>query len=200
MNNLRLLTGGLALIVLILASGTGYLIWERVQSEINSPQKATKQEVESIKTNVTTLQESDKLQSTKIAVLEQDMADTRRRLGDAEQRIDSQGKVIEKLKTDKAGKADLDKAQAELDQLKKDQSEQKNRLTTLEGKMETAEKDRADIRKQLAAQGVRIDEQEKKLNELSKKGDAHDKEIAALRAEIEELKKAVGIKPPPPSE
>jgi hypothetical protein len=45
MNNIKILTGGLVVIVLALAGGTGYLIWERIQGEVGTTEKATKQDI-----------------------------------------------------------------------------------------------------------------------------------------------------------
>ena len=49
MNNIRLLTGGLVLIVLGLAGGTGYLIYDRIQSEVTPTERATKQDIVELK-------------------------------------------------------------------------------------------------------------------------------------------------------
>ena len=46
MNRIRLLFSGLVVIILGLAGGTGYLIYERIQDEVGVKQQATQQEVQ----------------------------------------------------------------------------------------------------------------------------------------------------------
>ncbi|MBE7491324.1 MAG: hypothetical protein HS108_06150 [Planctomycetes bacterium] len=198
MNNLRLLTGGLVLIVLALAGGTGFLIYDRIQNEVAAPEKVTKQEVETIKTDVNTLKDSDKVQSAKIAVLEGEVIEVKQRMTNAEGRLELQDKLIKELeKKADANAEDIRAERAKREQMAAEIEKDRKRLEQVEKDLAAAAKERAEIRKQLAAQGEKIEAQEKRLSELEKKGDARDEEIARLRADIEELKRILGAKPEP---
>lgn len=193
MNNIKLLTGGLVVIVLALAGGTGYLIYERIQNEVTVQEKATKQDIIELqaeqaetKKDVTELKDSDRIQSAKISVLEDDVVAL-------QLKADQQAKVIKKLEENDA---------TTMEELKAAKSEREtitDKLKTQQDELDKAKKDRQEIRDQLKAQGERIDEQEKKLDEIEKKGDARDQELAALREELAELKRQLGIGDPPPS-
>ena len=193
MNNIKLLTGGLVVIVLALAGGTGYLIYERIQSEVTPQEKATKQDIMELqadqketKKDVTALKDSDRIQSAKISVLEDDVVAL-------QLRAEKQGKVIKKLEeNDEATAEELRSAKAERDTINE-------QLKNQQAELDKAKKEREEIRNQLKAQGERIDEQEKRLEDLEKKGDARDEELAALREELAELKRQLGIGDPPPS-
>lgn len=205
MGNLRMITGGLALVVLALAGGTGYLIWERIQSEIGGSGKATRADVETIRTDVSkqgqqieTLRESDIVKTKKIEVLEDEMIAVKGRVSTAEGKIDIQEKLIQKLEeSSEANRRDIDAEKAKLQKLQDDSTADRKRLDQIDKELETARNERKQIRDQLKAQGEKIDEQERRLGELEKKGDKRDKDIADLRAEIEELNKLLGRKQPP---
>lgn len=193
MNNIKLLTGGLVLIVLGLAGGTGYLIYDRIQNEVAPAEKATKQDIINLqqeqaetKQDVTQLKDSDRVQSAKIEVLEEDVVTL-------QLKADQQGKLIKKLEENDAATAE---------ELAAAKTEREGILEKLKGQKEELDKakaERKEIRDQLAAQGERIDEQEKKIDDLAKKGDARDQELAALRAELAELKRQLGLGDPDPS-
>lgn len=193
MNNIKLLTGGLVVIVLALAGGTGYLIYERIQDEVTVQPKVTQEQIKNIETDVKTLKESDEVQSARIDVLEDEVIDAKDRLNKAEGKLDLQEKAIKKLEENKASKEDLEAATARLSQLESEAKKERERVDEVESQLAEARKDREEIRKQLQAQGVKIEEQEKRLDELEKKGDAHDAELAALRAELAELKRQLGL-------
>jgi chromosome segregation ATPase len=201
MNNIRLLTGGLVLIVLGLAGGTGYLIYERIQSEVTPAEKATKQDIDSIrheqaqlkteyKKDYKELKESDHVQSMKIKDLEDDVAVL-------EVKDKKKAEQIKKLQED--GKATKEDIAA----LKAEQNSIQDKLKSQNEELDKAKKEREAIRKQLAAQGRRIDDQEKRIDDLEKKVDDSDKqkeqEIAELRAELAELKRQLGLGEPEPS-
>jgi chromosome segregation ATPase len=199
MNNIRLLTGGLVLIVLGLAGGTGYLIYERIQGEVASTERVTKQDVEEIRTDVTTLKDNDKVQSAKIEVLEDEMVDVKGRVTSAEGKLELQDALIKKLQSDTTANSEEIKAQeAKREKMQEELDGHKAELDAIRGKLEEAEIERKAIREQLKSQGERIDAQEERLNKIEKKGDARDEEIAALRAELAALKKQLGLGDPPP--
>lgn len=193
MNNIKLLTGGLVVIVLALAGGTGYLIYERIQDEVTVQPKVTQEQIKNIETDVKTLKESDEVQSARIDVLEDEVIDAKDRLNKAEGKLDLQEKAIKKLEENKASKEDLEAATARLSQLESEAKKERERVDEVESQLAEAGKEREEIRKQLQAQGVKIEEQERRLDELEKKGDAHDAELAALRAELAELKRQLGL-------
>lgn len=193
MNNIKLLTGGLVVIVLALAGGTGYLIYERIQDEVTVQPKVTQEQIKNIETDVKTLKESDEVQSARIDVLEDEVIDAKDRLNKAEGKLDLQEKAIKKLEENKASKEDLEATTARLSQLESEAKKERERVDEVESQLAEARKDREEIRKQLQAQGVKIEEQERRLDELEKKGDAHDAELAALRAELAELKRQLGL-------
>lgn len=193
MNNIKLLTGGLVVIVLALAGGTGYLIYERIQDEVTVQPKVTQEQIKNIETDVKTLKESDEVQSARIDVLEDEVIDAKDRLNKAEGKLDLQEKAIKKLEENKASKEDLEATTARLSQLESEAKKERERVDEVESQLAEARKEREEIRKQLQAQGVKIEEQEKRLDELEKKGDAHDAELAALRAELAELKRQLGL-------
>lgn len=193
MNNIKLLTGGLVVIVLALAGGTGYLIYERIQDEVTVQPKVTQEQIKNIETDVKTLKESDEVQSARIDVLEDEVIDAKDRLNKAEGKLDLQEKAIKKLEENKASKEDLEAATARVSQLESEAKKERERVDEVESQLAEARKEREEIRKQLHAQGVKIEEQEKRLDELEKKGDAHDAELAALRAELAELKRQLGL-------
>lgn len=193
MNNIKLLTGGLVVIVLALAGGTGYLIYERIQDEVTVQPKVTQEQIKNIETDVKTLKESDEVQSARIDVLEDEVIDAKDRLNKAEGKLDLQEKAIKKLEENKASKEDLEAATARVSQLESEAKKERERVDEVESQLAEAGKEREEIRKQLHAQGVKIEEQEKRLDELEKKGDAHDAELAALRAELAELKRQLGL-------
>jgi len=198
MNNLRMLTGGLILIVLGLAGGTGYLIYDRIQSEFAAPDKVTKQEVETIKTDVNTLKDNDKIQNAKIAVLEGDMDQTKGRVTNAEAALERQDKVIKELEKDTAeNKTEIASEKEKRKQMQADLEKERKRLDEVEKNLEGAKKERDEIRKKLKEQGEKIDEQERRLTDLEKKGDSRDEELAKLRAELDEVKRLLGLKPVP---
>lgn len=193
MNNIKLLTGGLVVIVLALAGGTGYLIYERIQDEVTVQPKVTQEQIKNIETDVKTLKESDEVQSARIDVLEDEVIDAKDRLNKAEGKLDLQEKAIKKLEENKASKEDLEAATARVSQLESEAKKERERVDEVESQLAEARKEREEIRKQLQAQGVKIEEQERRLDELEKKGDAHDAELAALRAELAELKRQLGL-------
>ncbi|MCB9893882.1 MAG: hypothetical protein H6839_05515 [Planctomycetes bacterium] len=199
MNNIRLLTGGLVLIVLGLAGGTGYLIYDRIQSEVGSTERVTKQDVEEIRTDVTTLKDNDKVQSKKIEVLEDEMVEVKGRVTTAEGKLELQDALIKKLQSDTtANREDIQAQEAKRQKMQEELDGHKAELDAIRGKLEDAEKERQQIRDQLKAQGERIDAQEERLKQIEEKGDSRDAEIAALRAELAALKKQLGLSDPPP--
>jgi len=194
MGNIRVLAGGLVVIVLALAGGTGYLIYERIQSEVGPAAKATKEEVQEIRTDVTQLKDSDAKQTARITVLEGEVIDAKRRLGDAEGKLDLHNKMIVELERDvEANKSDIETAKQEREQLQQQADAQREKVQAIEAEMATAKKERDQIRQQLAAQGARIDEQEKRLESLEQKDSKQDDEIEKLRAEIAALRKLLGV-------
>lgn len=198
MNNIRVLTGGLVLIVLALAGGTGYLLYERINSEIGPHEKATKEEVNEIRTDVVKLKDNDVKQTARIEVLEDEVVDAKRRISDAEGKLDLHKKMIQKLEGDVANNAqDIAEAKEQQKKMEQDLDVERKRLDNVEAELAQAKKEREEIRKQLKAQGERIDEQEKRIDEMEKKGDARDEEIAALKRDLAELRKQLGLEKEP---
>ena len=69
MNRIRLLFTGLVVIVLALAAGTGWLIYERVESEVAPAGKATKQEVRALEQRQDATEATDRKQDVDIEAL-----------------------------------------------------------------------------------------------------------------------------------
>jgi chromosome segregation ATPase len=194
MSNVRVLTGGLVVIVLALAGGTGYLIYDRIQNEVGTSAKATQAEVQEIRGDVTQLKDSDTKQTARIKVLESEVIDAKRRLGEAEGKLDLHNKMIAELEKDvDKNKGDIESAKQERKKLQQDADAAKKRMDNVDTELAQAKKERQEIRKQLEAQGARIEEQEKRVEKLEQQGEKRDQELEALKAELAELKKLLGV-------
>ncbi len=192
MSNVRVLTGGLVVIVLALAGGTGYLIYERIQSEVGpTPIKEIQQDLEGIrqdqketKQDVLELKDQVRLNTNDIATHRKAIAANKAEIGLLHESQDKLRKDMEA--GDRQAKELYDHQQKQIDGLV---TANKDLATRIEG----LEKASSEINARLDAQGERIAEQEKRVEQLEQQDTKHDQEIAALKAEIAELKKLLGI-------
>lgn len=200
MNNIKVLTGGLVLIVLTLAGGTGYLLYERIQSEVAPPsERATKQEVNEIRTEQEK-QKKDVLElKDQVRINTVDIGANRKAIAANSAEIGILKESQKQLRKDMEAADEETRRQArelhELQQAKIDELAEQNKQ--IEERTSKLEKANEEIRKQLKAQGERIDEQEKRIGELEKKGDARDEEIAQLKRDLADLRKQLGLEKEP---
>lgn len=188
MNKVRLLFTGLVVIVLALAGGTAWLIYEYLQQQIPG-QQATKQELQAIKTDtektkkdVLDLQQQHNLLKVRVDVLQ----------GEVEShtvRLNNQDKVIKKLEDQGDSHA------AELAEARKERAEIKDKLDQQQSDLDEQKKKMSDVEKKLEEQGAKIEAMQGRLDKADKRLDEKDREIADLKARLEEIETLLKIKP-----
>lgn len=190
MNKVRLLFTGLIAIVLALAGGTAWLIYEYIQQQIPT-REGTRQEIQAIKTDtektkkdVLDLQQQHNLLKARVDVLQGDVEGHTLRLNTQERvikRLEEQGdahaaELAEARKEREAIKEKLDKQQSDLDA-------QKNKLDEVE--------------KKLKDMGAKVEEMQSRVEKTESRLDQKDREIADLKARLEEIERMLNLKPRP---
>ncbi len=188
MNKVRLLFTGLIVIVLALAGGTAWLIYEYIQQQIPSAQ-ATKQDIQAIKTDtektkkdVLDLQQQHNLLKARVEVLQ----------GDVEAhtaRLNTQDKVIKKLEEQgDTHSAELAEAKKEREAIKSEQDKQKAELDAQKTKM-------SDVEAKLKDMGAKVEAMQERVNKTESRLDEKDREIADLKQRLAEIERMLNIKP-----
>ncbi|MCC6149444.1 MAG: hypothetical protein IT461_04265 [Planctomycetes bacterium] len=166
MNQIKAVVWGAALVLLALIGGTGWLLYERIESTVAPKDTATKDDIKRVELKTKQLdQEVNDVKSELKAYIEQNdkkVAALSERVGKSEKEIgDLQGEV----------------------------STLKSEMKQVKEKGEANAASIKDLQDQIA-------EKEKRIADLEKERDKTKQELQSLQKDIDEIKKALGLKSP----
>jgi chromosome segregation ATPase len=197
MGNIRLLTSGLVIVVLGLAGGTGYLVYENIQSELggrarvtHEDMQQTRNEIKQTQEDVLGLKEQQQLHTAQIKAIGDQVDVHQVRIDRAEQTI----KNLEQQAGDNA--AAIEHAKRERDQLKTEQAEMRETLEDHQQQLDDVNQKLTEMGEKVQDLERRVVDNESRITSTEERLEEKDRELQELREEFEELKRQLGIRGP----
>ncbi|MCF6227373.1 MAG: hypothetical protein L3J82_01740 [Planctomycetes bacterium] len=203
MSQIKTLTGGLIVIMLGLAGGTGYLIYERINTEVANTEKVTKQEVNELKTEVKSNASSLKLLKTTVKINTKRIASAETKIQNGKNERDILKEVDKELRKDsEANKAEIEENVSRIGELDSQIESQTKKIAEFQSELDNAKDQLSKLGTQVEANSKKYNELEKRIDEDKEASDEENRKLKdQLRTQAEEIKKIkelLGIEDTPP--